>query len=477
MQLIPRIRLISQMRLISRMHLIPHRRLPVILAAALAVTSAAAGCGTRLPSSAFAPRPATSASAPGTPTPSSQNPASDVGVTPTRIHVGILASLTSPVGSAAFSGPSYGAQAFFRALNDSGGVHGRTVDVSVCDDGGSGIGNQDCVHQLIDQDQVFALNATAALDYAGASYVTKKGVPDVGGQPITTVYDQYPHLYQIGGSNAPRDGRTVGWNGTLYQSTEIFRFFKQRLGTVRAAVVAYNQADSARYASQLAAGLHAEGYHVLSQTVDLALPGFQAVAAAMKADGTQLLFDAMDTRGNAALCNAMDVAGVSVLAKVTNVENWGESVRQDYSSSPNCRNVLWATSSSRNYEDVQYPAVKQFRAAMAKYFPDQASQLSAWDLEGWAAAQWLTDAIESCGANVTRACVEHFMNRTEPYNAHNLILPASFVPTPPPTGDTRACLNAARWQDSAQGGRGGWVTQVPDMDTNCFDVPQLPYTP
>lgn len=471
------------------MQLIPRRKPPVSLAPssapaltlalslALSVVLAAAGCGTRLPSSAFTPRPTTSSPPPGGPTPSGQNPAGDVGVTATRIHVGVLASLTSPVGSAAFSGPSYGAQAFFRALNDRGGVHGRTVDVSVCDDGGSGIGNQDCVHQLIDHDQVFALSATAALDYAGASYVNKKDVPDVGGQPITTVYDQYPHLYAIGGSNAPRDGRTVGWNGTLYQSTEIFRFFKQRLGTVRAAVVAYNQADSARYASQLTAGLHAEGYHVLSQTVDLALPGFQAVAAAMKADGTQLLFDAMDTRGNAALCNAMDNAGVSVLAKVTNVENWGESVRQDYSSSPNCRNVLWATSSSRNYEDVQYPAVQQFRTAMARYFPGQASQLSAWDLEGWAAAQWLTDAIESCGANVTRACVERFMNRTEPYNAHNLILPASFVPTPPPTGDTRACLNAARWQDSAQGGKGGWVTQVPDMDTNCFDVPQLPYTP
>ncbi|MBS2537104.1 ABC transporter substrate-binding protein [Catenulispora sp. NF23] len=459
-------------------------RLLALLTLLATSTLAAAGCGTRLPAGAFVPRPTTTTPAQNGGTgggggtgQSSQNPASDTGVTPTQIRVGILASLTSPVGSAAFSAPSYGAQAFFRALNDSGGVHGRTVAVSVCDDGGSGIGNQDCVHQLIDHDQVFALNATAALDYAGASYVSKKAVPDIGGQPITTVYDQYPHLYAIGGSSSPRDGRTVGWNGTLYQSTEIFRFFKQRLGTGRAAVVAYNQADSTRYASQLAAGLHAEGYHVLSQTVDLALPDFQAVAAAMKADGTQLVFDAMDTRGNAELCDAMDTAGVKVLAKVTNVENWGESVRDDYHSSPGCRNVLWATSSSRNYEDVQYPAVQQFRAAMARYFPDQVPQLSAWDLEGWAAAQWLTDAISSCGADVTRVCVERFMNRPQPYDAHNLILPASFTPTPPPTGDTRACLNAARWQDSAQGGKGGWVTQVPDMDTNCFEVPQLPYTP
>lgn len=455
------------------------RRQRLVALLAMAVTAAAA-CGTRLPSSAFTPHPGSgSGSTPstGTGTPQNQNTASDIGVTPTSIHIGILASLTSPVGSAAFSGPSYGAQAFFKALNAAGGVHGRTVTTTVCDDGGSGIGNQDCVHQLIDRDQVFALTATAALDYAGAAYVNSKGVPDVGGQPITTAYDQYPHLYAIGGSSSPRDGRSVGWDGTLYQSTEIFRFFKQRLNATRAAVVAYNQADSSRYAAQLAAGLKAEGYHVVSQTVDLALPDFQSVAAAMKADGTQILFDAMDTRGNAALCNVMDTAGVSVLAKVTNVENWGESVREEYRSSPACRNVLWATSSSRNYEDVQYPAVQQFRAAMARYYPDQASRLSAWDLEGWAAAQWLTDAMGSCGADLTRACVERFMNRAEPYDAHNLILPADFTPTPPPTGTTRACLNAARWQDSAQNGRGGWVTQVPNMDTNCFDVPQLPYTP
>ena len=437
----------------------------VLLAAALSA------CGTRLPPSAFTSRPAPGA------TTSGPNRATDVGVTPTEIRVGILASLTSPVGSTAFSGPAFGAQAFFRALDDRGGLHGRKVTAVPCDDGGSGIGDQDCVHQLIDRDQVFAFAATTALDYAGAPYVSQKGVPDVGGQPVSTAYDRWPHLYAIGGSSAPRDGRTVGWNGILYQSTEIFRFFKQRLGAGRAAVVAYNQSDSARYAAQLADGLRAEGYQVLTQTVDLALPDFQAVAAAMKADGSQLLFDAMDTRGNAALCAAMDTAGVRIAAKVTNVENWSEAVRDDYQSSPDCRNVLWATSSSLNYEDVAYPAVKAFRDAMARYYPERAGQLSAWELEGWAAAQWLTDAMDSCGAAPTRACVEAFMNRPVPYDAHGLILPASFVRTPPPTGLTHACLNAARWQDAAGGGRGGWVTQVPDMTTNCFDVPQLPYKP
>jgi hypothetical protein len=98
-------------------------------------------------------------------------------------------------------------------------------------------------------------------------------------------------------------------------------------------------------------------------------------------------------------------------------------------------------------------------------------------LEGWAGAQWLTDAMDSCGADLTRQCVEDYMNRETPYDAHGLLLPASFVPTPRPTGLLRACLNAAQWEDSANSGHGGWVTRVPDMDTNCYDVPQLPYRP
>jgi hypothetical protein len=34
-----------------------------------------------------------------------------------------------------------------------------------------------------------------------------------------------------------------------------------------------------------------------------------------------------------------------------------------------------------------------------------------------------------------------------------------------------------RWQDAANGGAGGWVSQVPDMDRNCFDVPSITYRP
>ncbi len=457
-------------------------RAVAVFAVALALCLSA--CGSRLPERDFVtPGPTVAAgSATGTSgTGSGATSGSGSGPGPASgppVTVGIVASVTSLLGNGTFSGPLYGAQAFFDALDAAGGIGaaggrgGRQVKVVTCDDGGTGSGNQSCVHKLIDQDHVVALVATSALDYAGAPYVSARAVPDIGGEPIGTAYDRYPHLYSIDGSSEPRDGKAVGWNGTEYLTTEVYRYFKQKVGLDRAVVVNYDQADSSRYAAQVTEGLKAEGYHVLNETVDFALPGFAGVAAAMKADRSQLLLDAMDTRGNVALCQAMAAAGVTVTAKVTTGLNWSAQAGSDYQSVPGCLNSLWVTADSRSYSDIQYPAVAAFRAAMKHYFPSREGQLSQWELEGWAAAQWFADAAGTCGTQIDSGCLDRYLQRPQPYQAHGLLVPTSFVPqAKPPTGLQRACLDVARWQ------QGGWVTQVADMDTDCFEVPALPYRP
>jgi ABC-type branched-subunit amino acid transport system substrate-binding protein len=381
------------------------------------------------------------------------------------VRVGIITSATSPVGGSAFTGPRDGAKAYFARLNARGGIDGRKVEVRTCDDGGSGVGNNECVHELVDEQRVTALVATSSLDYAGASRVSGAGVPDIGGQPIGAAYDTYPHLYGIYGSLAPRDGKP-GWGGTLSGGTEIYRYFKREQGARTAAVVSYNQAASAAYARLVTRGLKAEGYEVVTEQVDFALPNFRAAAADLKEQGADLVFDAMDTHGNAKLCEAMDDVGAEVTAKVTNVQNWTSSVADDYKDAPRCRNALWATGASRNYEDTDHPAVREFRAAMKGQ-----ETLSQWQLEGWAAAMWFTDAAKSCRDDVTRACVDRFMNRGEPYTARGLLLPVTYEKRAEPPGSRRTCVSVARWKDGE-----GWVTQG-DMNRNCFEVPQLSYQP
>lgn len=453
------------------------RRRGLIILAALAL--AAAACGTRLPDSAFRANTGVQPTSSHHPTSSPAPPGntrSDLGVTASTVRVGILVSETSPLGAEAFSPPMYGARAYFDALNARGGVHGRRVVVSVCDDGSTGSGNQSCVHHLIDDTNVFALSATTVFDYTGASYVNAKGVPDVGGQPVGNAYDQYRNLYSIYGSNEPRNG-TIGFHGVLYGGTEVYRYFAARLHARRAGVVYYNQADSQRFANLTMKSLKVEGYTVVPEQVDFSLPNFDSAALDMKSKGVDIVFDALDSSGNVNLCRAMDNESLHVKAKVTTVQNWNSSIRSDYAASPVCRNTLYSTANDRNYEDTGYRNVAAFRAAIRRYLPSRDGKSSMWELEGWAAAQWLTDAMKSCGAQLTRRCVGAYMNRRQNYDGHGLLTPRNFVISTHPAGRSRNCLNVARWQDAADGGTGGWVTQVPDMNTNCFDVPNVPYRP
>ncbi|MGC0209922.1 ABC transporter substrate-binding protein [Streptomyces levis] len=426
----------------------PSRAAEAIAAVLLLALSAA--CGSRLPESDFTRDDRTSV--------------------PSReaapLEVGIITSATSPVGGSAFTGPRDGATAFFDRLNARGGIDGRRVEVRLCDDGGSGVGNNECVDKLVEQEKVVALVATTALDYAGASRVSRARVPDIGGQPIGAAYDTYPHLYGIYGSLAPRDG-TPGWDGELYGGTEVYRYFKREHGARTAAVVSYNQAASAAYARLVERGLRAEGYRVVTEQVDFALPNFRAVAADLKEQGADVVFDAIDGHGNARLCRAMDEVGADVTAKVTNVQNWTSAVADTYEDAPRCRNALWATGASRNFEDTGHPAVREFREATKDL-----KTHSQWQLEGWAAARWFTDAARSCArTGITRACVDAWMDRSRDYTAGGLLLPVDFarLPDPPRTRDT--CLSVARWRDGK-----GWVAQG-DMNRTCFTVPQLAYTP
>jgi len=439
------------------------------LVAAVALSSLAlAACGSRVHDAGGGTGNSTGGSTQGT----SANTASDTGVTASDIKVGVMAGQTSGLGPDTFSASLIGAQAYFKALNDAGGVNGRTVTAKTCDDKGSGDGNVECVHKLIDDDKVFAFAGTTSFDYAGAPYVSQKGVPDVGGEPVSgTAYYQYPHLYSIyGGFGYPRDGKAPGYDGKLYSTTANYRWFKEKLGAKTAAVVYFDIGPSKQYADSVALGLEKEGYKVLKESINLGLPNWDAAVLDMKRNNTDLVFDALTSDANVSLCQSIQSQNMPLKAKVTTTQSWTDTAGEAYKFTPTCLNNLYAISLSENYNNVSIAGVKAYRDAIAKYFPGSVAKMNMWMFEGYLSAMWLTDAMKSCGADLTRKCVDNYMATTT-YDAGGLLIPRNFKVRQPPPATDNACLNVARWTNSAPTGKAGWTSQTDDMAKNCFNVP------
>ncbi|VTU22950.1 ABC transporter substrate-binding protein [Variovorax sp. PBL-E5] len=103
--------------------------------------------------------------------------AADDGVSPGEIHIGTSLAVTGPI--AVCAGVGDGANAYFKKVNDAGGVNGRKIKFTVLDDAYStqrAIGN---VRRLMSQDKVFAIfsGCGTATGAAVLSVVEKDSIP------------------------------------------------------------------------------------------------------------------------------------------------------------------------------------------------------------------------------------------------------------------------------------------------------------
>ena len=61
-------------------------------------------------------------------------------------------------------------------------------------------------------------------------------------------------------------------------------------------------------------------------------------------------------------------------AKVTTTQGWTATVATEYKASPTCRNSIYATGNTQNYDDRSKPGVAAFQDAVNKSYPSHAGQ-------------------------------------------------------------------------------------------------------
>ena len=125
------------------------------------------------------------------------------GVSADTVTIGTHTPLTGPA-AAGYSSISAAASAYFAYLNDQGGIHGRSIDFIVKDDGYNPATTQTVVRELVQEDDVFAIvnglgtpTHTAVLDY-----LNQNEVPDLFVASGSTSWNQPEEFPYTFGFNA-----------------------------------------------------------------------------------------------------------------------------------------------------------------------------------------------------------------------------------------------------------------------------------
>lgn len=117
------------------------------------------------------------------------------GVDDETVTVGTHQPLTGEA-SAGFASISAATSAYFEYVNASGGIHGRTIDYIVKDDGYNPANTQTAVRELVQEDEVFAvLGGLGTPTHSSVlDYLDQNGVPDLFVSSGSTTWNQ-PETY------------------------------------------------------------------------------------------------------------------------------------------------------------------------------------------------------------------------------------------------------------------------------------------
>jgi branched-chain amino acid transport system substrate-binding protein len=376
------------------------------------------------------------------------NRASDTGVTATTITLGNITAESGFLGDA-FAPAVRGLRAWVQATNAKGGIHGRQIILKTCDDQENRSRVLQCAKKLVEEDKVFALVGTNTRAMGGASaYLQEQGVPVIG-IPINNAFYRFSHFWSGYGSGYARDNETVGYKGDLMSQSGLIRWFRDKLGVKKAAVVFYDIAESSQAGAFIKKGLELEGFTVQSYTVSFAAPNFDSAIADMERRGIEIIFDAIDDGANRRFCDRLEGRLDTLKAKVSTVVIQGQGIGKEYKEE--CRNKVYVGGATLPYTATQVPEIAAFRSAFSKYQPGV--ELHQWALEVWTQANMVAEGIEKMGGAPTRKGLEDHLRSLKRYTARGVSVPFDYQLVDYSKTTAEDCFTVVRWQDS----KGGWV--------------------
>lgn len=317
----------------------------------------------------------------------------DPGASDTEIKIGNIMPYSGP--ASAYGTIGKAEAAYFRKINDAGGINGRKINFISVDDGYSPPKTVEAARRLVEQDEVlFIFNALGTpTNSAIHRYMNANKVPQLFVASGASKWGDPQHFpWTMGGQpNYRTEGRIYaqhilktkprGRIAVLYQNDDYGRDylqgFKDGLGDRAKQIVA-----EASYASS-------------DPTVDSQIIQLQASGADVFFNITTPKFAAMAIRKAYDIgwrplqyLNTVSFSVGSVL-KPAGLEKSVGLITAAYLKDP----------TDRQWQDD--PAIRQWRAFMQKYYPE-GNQADSLNLYGYALAQILEQVLKQAGGELTR---------------------------------------------------------------------------
>jgi branched-chain amino acid transport system substrate-binding protein len=321
--------------------------------------------------------------------------AQDPGVTATEIKIGN----TGP-----YSGPasSYGTilrtiAAYFKKVNDEGGINGRKIVFISYDDSYSPPKTYEMTRKLVEQDRVL-------LDFAPL------------GTPCNSAIWKYmndhkvPQLFVLTGASKWGDPKghpwTMGWQPTYYSEASIYaHYILDHMPNAKIGVLYQNDDYGKDYLAGLHDGLGPQGRKLIvsMQSYEVTDPRIDSQIVNLKNSGADVFVDITTPKFAAmAIRKANEIgwhpvhflnnvsASIATVLKPAGLEISKGIITGTYLKDPN--DPLWKNS----------PAVKQYLAFMRQYYP--AADLSdIFNVYAYSVAQTMVYVLKQSGSDLSRA--------------------------------------------------------------------------
>ena len=345
----------------------------------------------------------------------------DEGATDTEIKIGHCCPYSGPASAYGVIGKLH--QAFWKAVNDAGGINGRKVNFITLDDGYSPPKTVEVVRQLVEQEKVLLLYQTLGTPTNTAihKYVNQKKIP---------------HLYISTGASKWGDPKHFPWTMGFQPDyhTEGAIYAKHVLATVKDAkigVLMQNDDYGKDYYEGFKEGLGKEANRIAKHvTYEVTDPTVDSQVIQLKDSGANVFFNISTPKFAAqAIRKAADI-GWKPVQYLNNVSASVAAVIKPagYEASQGILTAAYLKDPTDKQWD-NAPDMKTWRAWMDKNMPG-ANQADASYVFAYAVSTLMLETLKRCGDTLTR---ENVMKQAAGFKKFELpiVLPGITINTSP----------------------------------------------